>query len=129
MKIIVVKKDGFDTRDAHAVMLELEAELGVNLHVADPKNPNQVHGFVNTSGDGTVEVHLYEDADVQKIDAAPQLRVDPVSKSLVRTREHNGIYRTAEKTDSALVAGVENVMTRRGFAAVLAADGSKIHTN
>lgn len=70
MQILKYKLAQFKSRDVDAVMGELEQELGVMLHVADPKKPNNVQGYILTetvddgSQDATIEVHLYEAVDV-----------------------------------------------------------------
>ena len=141
MRKLVYQADKFDTKDAHAVMLELEAELGINLSVKDAKNPNVVHGYVNTSSDsvvyhpvmgidkdglpvkisetveqipGSVEVYLYEQTDVTKIDAIPQYRTDEKLR-LIKQREYTGIYRKCELLDGALRTGIESVLSKRGL--------------
>jgi hypothetical protein len=78
MKIIKFKKEQFNTDDAHQLCLDVEKELGVSLMNKDPKNPNDVHGYINTSGDGTVEVCLYEQEDVDFIVARPMTNTERV---------------------------------------------------
>jgi len=72
MKILKFKHDTEDpTKDAHQHCLDLEAATGLSLMNHDPLHPNEVHGYINTSSDGTVEVYLYEQEDVDAIVATP----------------------------------------------------------
>jgi hypothetical protein len=114
MKKLIYQAEHFNTDDAHAVMLELETELGINLSVKDAKNPNVVHGYVNTSSDGTIEVCLYEAADVTRIDAMPQYKVDE-KLVLRKVKEFEGIYRKASIADITLKSKVESVLSKRGM--------------
>jgi hypothetical protein len=46
------------------ITAHLEDKLGIPLQNKDSKNPNQVCGYVNTSGDGDVEVHTYQESEL-----------------------------------------------------------------
>jgi hypothetical protein len=46
------------------ITAHLEDKLGIPLQNKDTKNPQQVCGYVNTSGDGDVEVHTYQESEL-----------------------------------------------------------------
>ena len=77
MKTLKFKKENHG-QDPHALCLELETELGVNLMNKDPNNPNDVHGYINTGGDGEVEVFLYEKEDIDTINALPDIHTEEI---------------------------------------------------
>ena len=78
MKVLKYKKEQFNTDDANQVCLDLEAELGISLMNKDPKNPNEVQGYISTSSDGDIEVCLYEQKDIDAIDARPEMYIEDV---------------------------------------------------
>jgi len=71
MQIFKVENKAHKTEDAHALCLELETHLGVNLSNKSQSNPNEVHGFLNTDSLGNIEVHLYEQPDLDLINSLP----------------------------------------------------------
>jgi hypothetical protein len=78
MKILKYKAEQFNANNAHQICLDLETQLGVNLMNHDTNNPNEVQGYINTSGDGDIEVCLYEQEDVDAINARPQTHTEEV---------------------------------------------------
>lgn len=65
MKIITYKFDTDITDTLESHIIDIETELGVHLmkHSVDDTAP--IHGHVNISSDGKMEVFLYEDSDVE----------------------------------------------------------------
>lgn len=73
MKLIKYFKSDLSTDDAHQLCLDIEADLGANLHY---DGTNDVHGYMNTGSDGDVEIYLYEPEDIVAIDAHPDQIID-----------------------------------------------------
>lgn len=137
MRILKYTANQFDTDTAPALCAALEASLGLRLCVTDPLLPNDVHGFVNTSSDGGVEVHLYEPADCDAIEAKPEVvrfvncpecnfehndwtdpdvcedcghDLDYSQGRPQRLKSHSGIYKSSTKSDATVRAAVETVL-------------------
>jgi hypothetical protein len=92
-----------DPSSAHALCLELQTRLGVKLMAA--ASGDTVDGFMTTSGNGTVEVCLYEDRDMTHIRELPATKRTAVTA-----------YRVTRKTDAELVAVVTACLkTERSF--------------
>lgn len=143
MRILKYKADAFDTDEAPTVCTSLETSLGLRLCVTDLSAPNNVHGYLNTGSDGEVEVHLYEQADCDAIEAVPDVVrfvkcddcgresndwTDPdvcegcghdldFSQGRARSlRSHKGIYKASNKADVEVRVAVERVLiTERGM--------------
>jgi len=78
MRTLKYKAENFNTNDANAICLELEQELGINLSNKNKDNPNIVHGYLNTSSDGDIEVFFYEDNDIATINALPEINTEKI---------------------------------------------------
>ena len=68
MKILTYKFDTDITDSLESHILDIEKELGVHLmkHSVDDTAP--IHGHVNASSDGKIEVCLYEESDIKVLD-------------------------------------------------------------
>lgn len=93
MKLLKYKASNFTTDSAHQLCLDLEASLGVNLMNHDPNNPNEVHGYFNTNSDGDIEVCLYEQEDIEAINAIPvslteEIEIERDGKKVKERRTH-----------------------------------------
>ena len=66
-------------QDPIATLSQLETDMGIKLHVIDPKKPNDVQGYLNTGSDGEIEVNLYESKELIK----PIFKVSLISDSAV----------------------------------------------
>ncbi len=71
MKVLHFKLEEDVTKDAYEHCLDIEAELGINLMKKHANDTNEIHGYINTSSDGTIEVCLYEDEDLEHIAKLP----------------------------------------------------------
>lgn len=68
MKVIKLRKNDNDpTDDAMQICDLMESKFGVSLYNRSAANPNDVHGYLNTSSDGSVEVYFYEQEDVEEM--------------------------------------------------------------
>ena len=142
MRFLKYSADQFDTSNAHALCIELEAALGLNLCVHDANAPNDVHGYLNTSAEG-VEVHLYDAEDAAAIEAMPQVvrfvrcadcgresndwtdpdvcedcghDLDFAGGRAQELRAHTGIRKHTAKPDKTIVDAAERVLvTNRGM--------------
>ena len=126
MKILKFKKEQFDTNDAQKLVLDLEAELGVNLMNHNSKKPNNVHGYVNTSSDGDVEVYLYEQEDINDIVALPDeheevIEIEDKDKKKKVKRKYklkalsNNRYKKCNLTDTIIKTKCDNFFNGKGF--------------
>lgn len=68
MKILTYKFNTDITDSLESHILDIEKELGVHLmkHSVDDTAP--IHGHVNASSDGKIEVCLYEESDIKVLD-------------------------------------------------------------
>ena len=137
MRILKYKANTFNTDEAPVVCAALEAQLGLNLCVHDPNAPNDVHGYLNTSGDGEIEVYLYDAEDCDAIEATPDVvrfvrcgdcgaehndwtdpdvcescahDLDYAKGRAQRLKAHRGIYKASNKTDAQVRTAVEKVL-------------------
>ena len=137
MRIIQYKTDAFNTDDAAILCAELEASLGVSLHVTDPAHPNLQYGALYTHSDGIIEIHLYEQEDCLAMDSIPEEvyfakcdscgceqnewtdpdlcencgnKIDYSKGKLRALKAHDGIYQSTNKTDNQIAAACDNVL-------------------
>ena len=140
MRIIQYGANQFNIEDAMALCIELEASLGVVLHVANPALPSPIQGHFNTDSEGNIEVYLYDAEDCDAIEAMPaEVRfakcgdcgceqndwTDPdicencgsdidYSKGRIQLlKAHSGIYKATKKTDSQILAACDNVLVSK----------------
>jgi hypothetical protein len=114
------------TENAHQHCLDVEAATGLSLMNHDPLNPNAVDGYMNTNSDGTVEFHLYEQADIDAIIALP-LHIETVVEREVlgakireikrHERRNKDVELRACSFDKTLEDKIHKAMTGKGFMA------------
>lgn len=68
MKTIKLKKNDRDpTHDAQGICDLIEKQFGVALCNRSATIPNDVHGYLETSSDGSISICLYEQKDVNEM--------------------------------------------------------------
>jgi hypothetical protein len=108
MKILKYKTNLDPTKDAHQLCKDLEISLGVKLMVDDPDNPNEVQGYFNTSSDGAVEVCLYENDDITRINISPEHLKSKAFKK-------KNILKKTDLSDEEILTRCDNHFTGKGF--------------
>lgn len=108
MKILTYKFDTDITDSLEAHILDIEKELGVHLmkHSVDDTAP--IHGHVNASSDGKIEVCLYEESDIKVLD---------------QTEAH------LKSHDNYSCAGTDYSLAQKNLESVCASKQSELSTN
>lgn len=105
MRIYHYKHDNEDpTKIAVDLVGEIETALGLKLQVDNGDEPNDVHGYMNTSGDGDVIVYLYDQPDIDAIQALPDEAV-----------RHRDIQKVHPISEQEAHDKITNVLEQKGY--------------